>query len=115
MALAESFRAKLITAARNGEGVRHRDGAADSQLRKRTDVSFLDHALRVHGLRLESVSAKSRGLHHRDADPGRPGRRPQTARRAGRWNCSAAALRKDLNQGEHAGALTEDEARASRG
>ncbi|MGZ3382950.1 MAG: tyrosine-type recombinase/integrase, partial [Isosphaeraceae bacterium] len=45
MALAESFRAKLITAARNGEGFDTETGLPDSMMRKLRDVSFFDHAV----------------------------------------------------------------------
>src|SRR5690349_13042884 len=45
VALAESYRARLITAARNGEGLDTETGLPGSMMRKLRDVSFLDHAL----------------------------------------------------------------------
>ena len=61
MALAESFRAKLITAARNGEGFDTETGLPDSMMRKLRDVSFFDHAMEFTASAWPSVSAKSRG------------------------------------------------------
>jgi hypothetical protein len=61
IALAESYRAKLITAARNGEGLDTETGLPGSMMRKLRDVSFLDHALDFTASAWPSVSAKSRG------------------------------------------------------
>ena len=44
MALAESFRAQLITAARKGEGFDTESGLPESIERKRRNVSFYQHA-----------------------------------------------------------------------
>ncbi|MGH3194102.1 MAG: tyrosine-type recombinase/integrase, partial [Streptosporangiaceae bacterium] len=44
MALAESFRASLITAARSGEGFHTDSGLPESMERQRRDVSFYEHA-----------------------------------------------------------------------
>ena len=60
MALAESFRAKLITAARKGEAFDTETGLPDSMMRKLRDVSFFDHARGVRGLGLAVGSAKTR-------------------------------------------------------
>jgi hypothetical protein len=44
MALAESFRASLITAARKGEGFGTDSGLPESMERTRRDISFYEHA-----------------------------------------------------------------------
>jgi hypothetical protein len=44
MALAESFRFQLISAARRGEGFDTESGLPESVMRKLTEVSFFDHA-----------------------------------------------------------------------
>jgi hypothetical protein len=45
MALAESFRSQLITAARAGEGFDPDTGLPQSLMREREDVSFYGHAM----------------------------------------------------------------------
>ena len=44
MALAESFRASLITAARKGEGFDTESGLPESMERTRRDITFYQHA-----------------------------------------------------------------------
>ena len=44
MALAEAFRASLITAARKGEGFDTESGLPESMERTRRDISFYEHA-----------------------------------------------------------------------
>jgi len=110
-ALAVSFRAQLITSASKGEAFDVETGQPLSLLRKRTDVSFLDHAREYVAFAWDDVAAKSRvsiletltrvlPVVTRDL-PGAP---------------DAAVLRralwKDLNQGAHAGSLDEAQARA---
>jgi integrase len=110
-ALAESFRAKLITAARNGEGFDTETGLPDSMMRKLRDVSFLGHAMEFTASAWPSVSAKSRGSIIETLSrviPVAVRNLPAAPDAA----LLRAALRKELNQGDHVGALTEDEARA---
>jgi integrase len=111
MALAESFRALLISAARRGEGFDTETGLPESMARKLRDISFFDHATEFAASAWPAAAAKSRvsivetlsrvvPVVTRDlaAAPD-----PAVLR---------SALRKQLNQGEHAGTLTEDEAKA---
>jgi integrase len=111
MALAESFRAQLIGAARKGEGFDPEVGLPESMVRKLRDVSFFEHAMEFTASAWGSSAAKSRvsvvetlsrvvPVAVRDL-AGAP--EPSVLR---------GALRKKLNQGGHAGALTGDEASA---
>ena len=111
MALAESFRAKLITAARNGEGFDTETGLPDSMMRKLRDVSFFDHAMEFTASAWPSVSAKSRGSIIETLSRVVPVA-VRNLPAAPDADLLRAALRKELNQGDHVGALTEDEARA---
>ena len=109
--LAEAYRASLLTAAGNGEGFDTETGLPVSMERKRRDVSFYQHALDFTASAWPAVAAKSRvsiietmarviPVVARDL-AGAPD--PDVLRRA---------LMKTLNQGEHAGELAEDEAKA---
>jgi integrase len=109
--LADSFRSQLVTAARKGEAFDMESGLPLSQLRKRTDVSFLAHARDYAVFAWKDASGKSRvsiietltrvvPVVTRDL-PGAPD--AATLR---------AALRKDLNQGQHPGLLDEGQAQA---
>jgi hypothetical protein len=110
MALAESFRAKLITA-RNGEGFDTETGLPDSMMRKLRDVSFFDHAVEFTASAWPSVSAKSRGSIIETLSRLIPVA-VRNLPAAPDADLLRAALRKELNQGDHLGALTEDEAKA---
>ena len=111
MALAESFRAQLITAARKGEGFDTDSGLPESMERKRRNVSFYDHAAEFTASAWPAAAAKSRvsiietlirvvPVVVRDlASPPDP-------------DILRGALRKQLNQGDHGGELDADEARA---
>jgi len=109
--LADSFRAQLITSASKGEAFDREAGLPLSLLRKRTDVSFLVHARDFTAFAWNDVSAKSRvsiletlarvlPVVTRDL----PGAPDDAVLRA--------ALRKELNQGDHAGALGDAETKA---
>jgi hypothetical protein len=111
MALAESFRAHLITAARKGEGFDTETGLPESMTRTLKDVSFYDHAAEFTAAAWRTAAAKSRislvetlsrvvPVVTRDLAAA-----PDPAVLRG-------ALRKKLNQGDHAGTLTGDEAKA---
>jgi integrase len=111
MALAESFRASLITAARKGEGFDTDSGLPESMERKRRNVSFYQHAAEFTAAAWPAAAAKSRvsiiealarvvPVVTRDL-AGKPD--PDVLRRA---------LRKQLNQGGHAGQPDQDEAKA---
>jgi hypothetical protein len=111
MALAESFRASLITAARKGEGFDTDSGLPESMERKRRDISFYEHAAEFTAAAWPAVAAKTRvsiiealirvvPVVVRDL-PGTPDR-----------DILRRALRKKLNQGEHAGQLDEDDTKA---
>jgi integrase len=111
MALAESFRATLITAARKGEGFDTDSGLPESMERTRRDVSFYEHAAEFSAAAWPAAAAKSRvsiietlirvvPVVVRDL-AGAPD--PDVLRRA---------LRRNLNQGGHAGELDQDEAKA---
>jgi integrase len=109
--LADSFRSQLITAASKGEAFDVETGLPLSQLRTRTDVSFLAHAREYTAFAWNDVSAKSRISIIETLSrvvpvvtqelPGAPD--------AGQLR---RALRKHLNPGEHAGVLDEAEAQA---
>jgi hypothetical protein len=60
MALAESFRAQLISAARRGEGFDTETGLPESMARKLRDVSFFDHAAEFAASAWPTAAAKSR-------------------------------------------------------
>ena len=109
--MAESFRAKLITAARNGEGFDTETGLPDSMMRKLGDVTFFDHAMEFTASAWPSVAAKSRGSIVETLSRVVPVA-VRNLPAAPDADLLRAALRKELNQGDHAGALTEDEARA---
>jgi integrase len=109
--LAEAYRASLITAAGNGEGFDTETGLPVSMERKRRDVSFYQHALDFTVAVWPAAAAKTRvsiiealarvvPVVVRDL-AGAPS--PDVLRRA---------LRKQFNQGGHAGELDEDEAKA---
>ena len=111
MALAESFRASLITAARKGEGFDTDSGLPESMERKRRDVTFYQHAAEFTAAAWPAAAAKTRvsiietlarvvPVVVRDL-PGAPD--PDVLRHA---------LTKNLNQGQHAAQLDDDETRA---
>ena len=109
--LAEAYRSTLITAAGNGEGFNTETGLPVSMDRRRRDVSFYQHALDFTVAAWPAVAAKSRvsiietlarvvPVVVRDL-AGAPD--PDVLRRA---------LTKKLNQGQHAGDLDQDQAKA---
>jgi integrase len=109
--LAEAYRATLITAAGNGEGFNTETGLPVSMDRKRRDVSFYQHAVDFTVAAWPAVAAKSRvsiietlarvvPVVVRDL-AGAPD--PDVLRHA---------LTKKLNQGQHAGDLDQDQAKA---
>jgi integrase len=109
--LADSFRSQLRTRARLGEPFDTESGLPESMLRKRRDVSFLDHAREYVAFAWPDVAAKSRisiietlsrvvPVLTREV-PGAPD--PAVLRRA---------LRKNFNQGGRAGVLSQAESRA---
>ena len=111
MALADSFKAQLITAARKGEAFDLETGLPESLVRKLRDVSFFDHAQEFAAFAWKDAAAKSRisivetlsrvvPVLTRDLkgapDPG----------------VLRLALRKSLNQGANVGVPDSAEARA---
>ena len=60
MALAESFRASLITAARKGEGFDTDSGLPESMERKRRNVTFYQHAAEFTAAAWPAAAAKTR-------------------------------------------------------
>jgi integrase len=111
MALAESFKAQLITLARNGEAFDPESGLPESLVHKQRDVSFLAHSREFMALTWNGAAAKSRvstletlsfvvPVVTRNVS-GPPD--PEVVRHA---------LRRDLNQGDNAGTPDAAEARA---
>lgn len=111
MALADSFKAQLITAARKGEAFDLETGLPESMLRKYRDVSLLEHAQEFTAFAWKDAAAKSRisivetlsrvvpvVTYEMQGAPD-----PDVLR---------AALRKRLNQGPSAGIPDKVEARA---
>jgi hypothetical protein len=109
--LAEAFRAKLITAARDGEAFSTDTGLPQSMERKLRNITVYQHALEFTASAWPMAAAKTRvsiieslarviPVVTRDL-PGAPG--PDVLR---------SALRKKLNQGAHAGTLDDDETKA---
>ena len=109
--LAEAFRAKLITAARTGEAFSTDTGLPQSMERKLRNITFYQHALEFTAATWPAAAAKTRisiieslarviPIVTRDLH-GAPD--PDVLRKA---------LRKKLNQGEHAGELDHDETKA---
>ena len=109
--LAEAFRAKLITAARTGEAFSTDTGLPQSMERKLRNITFYEHALEFTAATWPAAAAKTRisiieslarviPIVTRDLH-GAPD--PDVLRKA---------LRKKLNQGEHAGELDHDETKA---
>ena len=111
MALAGSFKAQLITAARKGEAFDLETGLPESMVRKYRDVSFLAHAQEFTAFAWKDAAAKSRISIIKTLSrvvpvvtyemKGAPD--PDVLR---------AALRKSLNQGSGAGTPDRAEARA---
>ena len=111
IALADSFKAQLISAARRGEAFDLETGLPESMVRKLRDVTFFDHAMEFTAVTWKDAAAKSRvsvietlsrvvPVVTRDLK-GAPD--PDVLR---------AALRKSLNQGPTAGIPDQAEARA---
>ena len=71
MALAESFRAQLITAARRGEGFDTETGLPESMMRRLRDVSFFEHAAEFAASAWPKGRREKPRLHRGDAQPGR--------------------------------------------
>ena len=111
MALAESFRSQLISAARKGEGFDLETGLPESMVRQLRDVSFFTHAMEFAASAWKGSAAKSRvsiveTLSRVVPVPVRGlAGAPDPAVLRG-------ALRKTLNQGSHAGTLTDEEVKA---
>ena len=109
--LAEAFRAKLITAARNGEAFSTHTGLPQSMERKLRDITLYQHALEFTASTWPTAAAKTRVSIVESLArvipvvvrnlAGAPD--PDILRRA---------LRKKLNQGQHAGELDHDETKA---
>ena len=109
--LADSFRSQLISAARRGEGFDTETGLPESMTRKLRDVSFFDHAVEFTASAWPTVSAKSRGSIVETLSRVVPVA-VRSLPAAPDADLLRAALRKELNQGDHAGPLTGDEAKA---
>ena len=109
--LAEAFRAKLITAARNGEAFSTDAGLPLSMERKLRDITLYEHALEFTASAWPTAAAKTRASIVESLArvipvvvrnlAGAPD--PDVLR---------SALRKKLNQGPYAGTLDHDEAKA---
>lgn len=109
--LAEAFRAKLITAARNGEAFSTDTGLPQSMERKLRDITLYQHALEFTAWAWPTAAAKTRASIVESLTrvipvvvrslAGTPD--PDVLR---------SALRKQLNQGPYAGTLDRDETRA---
>jgi integrase len=111
MALAESFRSHLISAARAGEGFDPDTGLPQSVMRERQDVSFYAHAMEfmtatwagsAAKTRISNIEALSRVLPVVVRD----------VRGAPDADVLRVALRKGLNRGQNAGDLSQAETRA---
>jgi integrase len=111
MALAESFRAQLITAARKGEGFDTESGLPESMERKRLDVSFYEHAAEFAAVVWPAAAGTSRVSLIETLSRVVPVV-VRTLPSAPDRDVLRLALRKKLNQGGHAGQLDEDEAKA---
>jgi hypothetical protein len=109
--LADSFRAELKSAARKGESFDTGSGLPASMVRQQTDVSALDHAREFVAATWPNVAAKSRVSILESLSVALP---VLTRDLAGRPDPDVLrlALRKDLNQNDHARAPDDDERRA---
>jgi integrase len=111
MTLADAFRSQLVTAARRGEAFETETGLPRSLLRKRLDVSFLEHAREFAAREWKTAAASSRVsmldmlIRAVPAVTSDVTGRPDRAILRG-------ALAKHLNQGGKAGAPDAAEARA---
>jgi integrase len=111
VALADAFRSQLVTAARKGEAFDSETGLPRSLLRKRLDVSFLDHAREFAAREWKTSAATSRAsmldmlIRVVPAVTGDAPGRPDAA-------VLRRALSKHLNQGGKADPLSAAEARA---
>jgi len=111
MALAESFRAQLITLARNGEPFDRDIGLPESLVRKQLDVSFLAHAREFMAVAWRGAAAKSRVSMLETLSFVVPVV-ARTTSAAPDPDVLRSALRKDLNQGRNAGTPDPAESRA---
>lgn len=110
-ALADAFRAQLVTASRKGEGFDLDTGLPESLLRKLTDISFLDHAQEFTAYAWKDAAAKSRISVIETLSVVVP---VVTRNLSGAPDPAVlrAALRKSLNQGDYAPELDDAETRA---
>ena len=109
--LADSFRSELKTAARRGESFDTGSGFPASKVRQQTDVSCLGHAREFVAATWQNVAAKSRVSILESLSVALP---VLTRDLAGRPDPDVLrlALRKELNQNDHARAPDHDERRA---
>ena len=109
--LADSYRSELKTAARKGESFDTASGRPASMVRQQTDVSALDHAREFVAATWNNVAAKSRVSILESFSVALP---VLTRDLAGRPDPDLLrlALRKELNQNDHARAPDHDERRA---
>ena len=80
MALAESFRASLITAARNGEGFDTESGLPESMERTPPRHHVLPARSRIRRRGVARRRGQDPRVHHRSPDPRRPRRHPRAGR-----------------------------------
>jgi hypothetical protein len=111
MALAESYRSQLISAARRGEGFDTETGLPESMMRKLTDVSFFDHAVEFMASAWPVAAAKTRGSMIETLSRVVPVA-VRNLPAAPEADVLRAALRKKLNQGDYLSPLTDDEVKA---
>ena len=109
--LADSFRAELKTAARRGESFDAASGLPASKVRQQTDVSCLDHAREFVAATWQNVAAKSRVSILESLSVALPMLTRDLANQPDP-DMLRLALRKDLNQNDHARTPDRDEQRA---
>ena len=109
--LAESHRAKLRAAARRGEGFDTESGLPESMVRTLRDVSFYEHCAEFAAATWAMSAAKTRASIIETLTRVVPVVVTEL-KGAPEGAVLRSALRKELNPGEHAGELDEDEARA---
>ena len=111
MALAESFRSQLLTAARAGEGFDPDTGLPQSLMRDRQDVSFYAHSMEFMTATWTGAAAKSRVSMIETLSRVLPVV-VRDVRGAPDPDVLRLALRKGLNRGQNASDLNQAEARA---
>ena len=112
MALAESFRRQLISAARKGEGFDTETGLPESMVRKLRDVSFFTHAMEFAASAWKAVCGEEPRVHRRNALPGWYRLSSATWPALPTLTVLRGGAAQDPQPGEHAGALTDEEVKA---